>query len=80
MSFVVELISPKESLQLEVETIILPGELGQFGILENHANIISKLSSGIITVDNVPKFRISAGFAHMHDGALTISVNTIEVL
>lgn len=45
-----EIISPSEILfKGEAEAVILPGEMGQFTVLKNHASLISVLKNGVIT-------------------------------
>ena len=33
----------------EVESVTLPGEMGRFTVLANHASLLSSLSEGVIT-------------------------------
>lgn len=80
MSFAVEIISPKFNTTLNAKIVILPGELGQFGVLKHHANIITKLVDGIILIDNYTRYRISSGFAHMKNEKLIIASENIEVV
>ena len=45
-----KIVSP-EKIQFdgEVESVLVPGTLGQFEILQNHAPIISSLNKGVVT-------------------------------
>lgn len=45
-----EIISPSEILfKGEAESVTLPGQLGSFTVLKNHASLISVLNKGVIT-------------------------------
>lgn len=44
-----EIISPSEILfKGEAESVTLPGQLGSFTVLKNHASLISVLNKGVI--------------------------------
>ena len=47
-----KIVSP-EKIQFdgEVESVLVPGTLGQFEILQNHAPIISSLNKGVVTYE-----------------------------
>ena len=46
-----EIISPEAKLfEGEITSIILPGSAGSFQLLNNHAPIVSTLSSGIVKI------------------------------
>ncbi len=46
-----EIVSPESQLfSGEVESITVPGALGSFQILNNHAPIVSKLVSGVVKI------------------------------
>ena len=44
----VDILTPEWSRSLEVEAVFLPGTLGEFEVLKNHAPIISTLTGGRI--------------------------------
>lgn len=44
----VDILTPEWSRRLEVDAIFLPGALGEFEVLVNHAPIISTLTAGSI--------------------------------
>ena len=51
-----EIISPQEiAFKGEVEAVTMPGQLGSFTVLKNHAPLISVLNEGIIA------YRIPSG-------------------
>tara|TARA_B100000902_G_scaffold70982_1_gene76560 strand:- start:10699 stop:10935 length:237 start_codon:yes stop_codon:yes gene_type:complete len=74
-----EIITPEKNLYTgKVNSIILPGIDGQFGILENHAPIISILIKGVITItennEKIKKFEIDGGVIEMKNNHTTILV------
>ena len=74
----VSILSPLKSLfQGEATSVNLPGKLGTFTILENHAPIVSTLDKGVITITNkeeVSEIEIVSGFVEVHDNEVTICV------
>ena len=74
----VSILSPLKSLvQGEATSVNLPGKVGAFTILENHAPIVSTLDKGVITVTNneeVTEIEIVSGFVEVHDNEVTICV------
>lgn len=44
----VDILSPESSSRMEVDAIFLPGVLGEFEVLRNHAPIVSVLTRGSI--------------------------------
>ena len=74
----VSILSPLKSLfQGEATSVNLPGKIGAFTILENHAPIVSTLDKGVITITNkeeVSEIEIVSGFVEVHDNEVTICV------
>ena len=74
----VSILSPLKSLfQGEATSVNLPGKVGAFTILENHAPIVSTLDKGVITITNkeeVSEIEIVSGFVEVHDNEVTICV------
>ena len=74
----VSILSPLKSLfQGEATSVKLPGKVGAFTILENHAPIVSTLDKGVITISNneeVSEIEIVSGFVEVHDNEITICV------
>ena len=61
----------------EVESVTLPGTLGSFTVLNNHAPIISSLDMGKITykdADGATDIAVKSGFAEVKDNILSICV------
>lgn len=63
-----------------VENVIVPGTLGQFEILENHAPIISTLEKGNVTyktkIDNF-SLKITGGFVTVQKNQVNICVELL---
>ena len=74
----VSILSPLKSLfQGDATSVNLPGKVGAFTILENHAPIVSTLDKGVITITNkeeVSEIEIVSGFVEVHDNEITICV------
>ena len=74
----VSILSPLKSLfQGEATSVNLPGKVGAFTILENHAPIVSTLDKGVITITNkeeISEIEIVRGFVEVHDNEVTICV------
>ena len=69
------IVSPERTLyEGEVRAVILPGELGKFEVLKDHAPLISSLAAGEV------KFRqtlqIQGGFAEVKDNQVSVCVET----
>lgn len=72
-----EIITPeKELYKGKVNSITLPGTDGEFGILKNHAPIISTLTKGkikIIDSDNKEEiFEINGGVIEMQNNEIIV--------
>jgi F-type H+-transporting ATPase subunit epsilon len=75
----VEVITPNETLFAgEAKLLTLPGTLGTFQILNNHAPIISTLSEGIIKIEDnqkqVQQFNIKSGLVEASNNHVSILV------
>lgn len=74
-----EIISPHEiTFQGEVTKVTMPGVLGSFTVLKNHASLISVLDKGKIaytTPDNEDKeIKISGGIADVDNNVVSVCV------
>ena len=61
----------------EVESVTLPGTIGSFTVLNNHAPIISSLEKGKITYKDAngqADVAVRSGFAEVKDNVLSICV------
>ena len=63
--------------QGEVESVTLPGTVGSFTVLNNHAPIISSLVKGKIAymdANGTTEMTVQSGFAEVMDNILSICV------
>ncbi|MFP4064755.1 MAG: FoF1 ATP synthase subunit delta/epsilon [Bacteroidales bacterium] len=72
-----EVISPEKILYKgEVGLVQMPGSLGSFEILENHAHMVALLDAGrtkvIDNLRNIAYLTLSAGVVHVKDNHITI--------
>lgn len=76
-----EIITPKEKLyQGEVTLVSLPGTLGAFEILKNHAPVISTLTSGEIKIIDTEKkshiFKVKSGLVEASNNFIWVLAET----
>ena len=74
---ILEIITPENKLfEGEATSVKFPGTDGEFGILNNHAPIISTLTKGKIIVtdenDNVSDFEINGGVIEMQNNKIIV--------
>lgn len=72
-----EIITPEEKLfEGEVTSVKLPGTDGEFGVLNNHAPIISTLTKGSIEVtdskNESKRFEINGGVIEMQNNKIIV--------
>lgn len=79
-----KIISPSEILfEGEVQLVTLPGEMGAFTVLRNHASLISSLSKGTIAYNQtapeenaeLQKIEIPGGIAVVDNNVISVCVN-----
>lgn len=77
-----EIISPEKTYYKgEVDSVTLPGALGPFQILKNHAPMISSLSKGqiIISIDgHVKDLSINDGFVEVSNNVITVCIDSVN--
>ena len=74
------IVSPEKKLfEGEVSIITLPGTLGSFSILPEHAPIVSSLKEGTVkytTIDGVENsLEIQGGFIEQSDGIVSVCIS-----
>ena len=77
---VLEIITPeKKVFKGDITSVKLPGESGEFEVLNNHASIISTLTSGnvrVITIENkTENFTITGGVIEMKQNKIIVLAN-----
>lgn len=83
-SFHFELVSPEKLLfSGEVEQVDVPGAEGDFGVLAQHAPMVTTLRPGILTVHGVggeQKIVVLGGFAEVSADGLTVLAEVAEAM
>ena len=78
MSLKLNIVSPEKVMYTgEVESVQVPGTLGTFEILTDHAPIISSLQKGVIeytTKEGKKQLAIAAGFVEVQKNEVRICV------
>ena len=76
-----DIISPEKILfSGDVSTVTLPGAMGRFTILEDHAPIISSLQNGILAyrsneIDEEVELTINGGFVEGKNNEVNICID-----
>lgn len=74
-----EIISPQKiAYNGEIESVTLPGQLGSFTVLKNHAPLISVLTEGVIAYrtpsGEEKKFDIKGGLADVENNVVSVCI------
>lgn len=68
----------------QVDMVVIPGQNGDFGILADHAPVISTLRAGTIEVHNdnaiSARYFVSGGFVEVGEGGCNVLATRIENL
>ena len=72
-----EIVTPQGQIfNDDVSSVVLPGSEGEFGVLPNHASLISLLKAGIIDIEHKNKKHdvdaINWGYAKIDEGKVVI--------
>ena len=72
-----EIVTPQGPIfNDDVSSVVLPGSEGEFGVLPNHASLISLLKAGIIDIEDKHKkhdvVAINWGYAKIDEGKVVI--------
>ncbi|MGI6073193.1 MAG: ATP synthase F1 subunit epsilon [Fermentimonas sp.] len=77
-----QILTPEETFYSgEAESVTLPGYMGSFQILRNHAPLIASLQNGYLSflVDgNIKTIEIADGFVEVKDNMVTVLVDSIR--
>ncbi|NLI01338.1 MAG: F0F1 ATP synthase subunit epsilon [Chthonomonadales bacterium] len=78
-----EIVTPdRVVLDTRVRSVRLPGTMGSFGVLPNHAPLIASLTTGAIKVEHdngdIEYIAASGGFADVRDNRVTVIADTAE--
>jgi len=82
-TFSLRIVSPEGNvLKEDVEFAVLPGGLGELGILPNHAPLISGLNVGVLRYtlnSTIKRVAITGGFAEVIDNSVTVLADAAEL-
>lgn len=83
MSIELHVVTPEgEAFEGPVETVVLPGSEGDFGVLEGHEEFLSGLRVGEMTVRTAAgeelHAAVSRGFAEVHGNRVVVMVGSCE--
>jgi F-type H+-transporting ATPase subunit epsilon len=71
-----DLVTPEALvLSTQVEMVVIPGALGDMGIMAHHAPILTQLRAGAIEVhapEGVKRYVVAGGYAEVHDNHCTV--------
>lgn len=72
-----EIVTPQgQVFSDDVNSVVLPGSEGEFGVLPNHASLISLLKAGVIDIEDKDKkhdiVAINWGYAKINESKVTI--------
>lgn len=77
-----EILSPEKTYYSgEVDSVTLPGSIGSFQILTNHAPLIASLKKGILSFmkeGQVQTIEITDGFVEVSDNKITICIDSVN--
>ena len=77
-----EVVTPERILiSQEVETVVAPGSLGEFGVLEGHVPFLSGIVPGELRFTaggKTERFAVSSGFAEVSENKVSILVDAAE--
>lgn len=65
-----------------VSSVVIPGISGSFGVLPDHAPLVSPLGKGSIVYIEKGKessLKVNGGIAEVNDGVVTICVESVSV-
>jgi F-type H+-transporting ATPase subunit epsilon len=82
-TFTLSIVSPEGNiLKEEVEFIVLPGGVGELGILPNHAPLIAGLDIGVARYTlngTIKRLAVAGGFVEVADNQATVLAETAEL-
>ena len=82
-TFSLRIVSPEgDILKEDVEFVVLPGGLGELGILPNHAPLIAGLDVGVIRYTKngaIKRAAVAGGFVEVVDNSAIVLADTAEL-
>ena len=76
-----EIVTPESAvLNEEVDEVVAPGALGQFGVLPGHTTLLAELGTGPLTYTKggqSKSVQVSGGFAEVREDHVTILADSV---
>lgn len=83
--YTVDILTPSKIIAkaIPAESLLIPTVRGQINVLENHTHIVTKLSTGVLTVFGGPdyadrNFLVSSGVCKILEDKIVVLANTAE--
>jgi F-type H+-transporting ATPase subunit epsilon len=79
-----ELVTPEKLVRSEdVYMVVVPGTEGEFGVLENHAPVMSTIRDGAVQIYRTEgatpeSIEVRGGFAEVGENGLTVLAERVE--
>lgn len=77
-----DIVTPEKSvLSAEVDEVVAPGAMGEFGILPGHTTLLAELNPGSLTYSKggeAKTLQVAGGFAEVREGHVLILVDSVE--
>lgn len=77
-----EVVTPEQPvLKTEADDVVLPGIVGEFGVLPGHTTLLAELGSGRMVVTNQghsKTYQVSGGFAEVCQDRVTVLAHKVE--
>jgi F-type H+-transporting ATPase subunit epsilon len=82
--FKLDVVTPEKSIakDISVESVILPGELGQLNALPLHVDLMTTLAMGSFAYRTAGEWKwafLSGGFAQIKNGRITVLAETMDL-
>lgn len=79
----IDIISPEKTLfSGEVQSAVFPGKDGSFGVLNNHAPLVSVLKKGVIKITDTAhrqaQFEINGGVVEVRNNKIIVLVESYQ--
>lgn len=84
MELQLNVVTPERAIvkDVQVSSVVLPGEMGQMTLLPGHINLLTSLGHGVFGYRVKDEWQIaflSGGFAQVFNGSVTVLAETMEM-
>ena len=77
-----EIVTPRQTvLQAQAEWVVVPGSVGELGILPEHVPLVTTLESGVLQFEaggEVNRVAVHYGYAQVQGGSVTVLAEMAE--